>query len=119
MGAGQAAAVPPVLVGQIPDITAAFNSGAHQYDLSLYFTGATTYAIDPAVEAGWSFDTNTAALEIDTDAAGQFGPYTVTATNADGDTDSNPFDVFVVKLIGGGAAQFLAYGWPWHTWKVH
>lgn len=116
MGGGEAAAVPPVLVGQVPDITAGFNTGTHQYDLSVYFSGATSYSIVPAVETGWSFNTGTALLEIDTDAAGAFGPYIVTATNADGDTPSNAFDVFVVKGGGSGAATFLAYSWPWKTW---
>jgi hypothetical protein len=116
MGAGQAAAVPPVLVGQIPNITVAFNSGGPSYDLSVYFTGATSYAIAPAVEAGWSFNTTNAQLDIDTDAAGMFGAYIVTATNADGDTPSNGFYVTVVK--GGGTAQvsFLAYSWEWNRW---
>lgn len=81
--------------GPIGNISAGFDTGTHAYDLSLYFAGATSYAIAPAVEAGWSFDTGSALLTIDTDDAATFGPYTVTATNASGDTDSNAFTVKV------------------------
>jgi hypothetical protein len=90
-----AAGDPPVLLGQIPNLSALFDSGTHQYDLSVYFSDATTYAIDPAVETGWSFDTNTGVLEIDTDDEDTFGPFVVTATNANGGTDSNAFTVRV------------------------
>lgn len=95
----------PVQIEQLPNISAAFDSGTHQYDLSAYFTGATSYAIDPAVETGWSFATDTGILEIDTDAEDLFGPYTVTATNAEGDTESNGFFVNVSESefrAGGG-----------------
>lgn len=85
----------PTLLDQIPNLSAAFDSGTHQYDLSDYFANADTYAIDPAVETGWSFDTGTGILEIDTDVEDTFGPYVVTATNAQGDTDSNGFTVSV------------------------
>lgn len=107
-----AAEIPPVFSGPIPDISRTQDTGTHQYDLSAYFTGADTYAIDPAVETGWSFDTNTGVLEIDTDALGSFGPFTVTATNANGDTPSNAFSVAVVAAqvesdVSGGWATFL------------
>lgn len=97
---------PPTFLGQIPNLSAAYDSGTHQFDLSDYFANADTYAIDPAVEAGWSFDTNTGILEIDTDVEDTFGPYTVTATNASGDTDSNAFNVRVAvptpfTVVGG------------------
>lgn len=87
--------LPPVLVDRIPNLSAGFDSGAHEFDLSVYFTGETSYAIAPAVEVGWSFDTNTGLLTIDTDDEGTFGPYTVTASNNTGDTDSNTFTVKV------------------------
>lgn len=101
---------PPVLLGLIPNISAAANSGTHQYDLGFYFSGATSYAIDPAVESGWSFDTGTGILEIDTDDEDTFGPYTVTATNAQGDTESNAFTVRVsawdqAGYVGGTAVS--------------
>jgi hypothetical protein len=87
--------IPPVLLGSIPNLSAAFDTGAHQYELGDYFSGATSYAIAPAVEAGWTFNTTTGQLEIDTDDEGTFGPYTVTATNGNGSTDSNAFTVKV------------------------
>lgn len=91
---------PPTLLDSIPNLSAAYDSGTHQYELGDYFSGATSYAIDPAVEAGWTFNTTTGQLEIDTDAEATFGPYTVTATNANGDTDSNAFLVFVTTYSG-------------------
>jgi hypothetical protein len=102
LGAGGA---PPVLVDQIPNLAAGFDSGTHQFDLSQYFTGATSYAIDPAVEVGWSFNTTSGLLEIDTDDEDTFGPYTVTASNASGDTDSNTF------LVNVASAAFRSGGW--------
>lgn len=105
---GGPAPQPPTLLGQIPNLSAVFDSGTHQYDLSDYFANADTYAIDPAVETGWSFDTNTGILEIDTDDEDTFGPFTVTATNANGDTESNAFTVRVsawdrAGYVGGTA----------------
>lgn len=91
----------PTFQGTIPDIFERKDTGSHNYDLSPYFVGADTYAISPAVETGWSFDTNTGVLVIDTDAIGAFGPFTVTASNAFGDTPSNAFDVEVAKKDSG------------------
>jgi hypothetical protein len=96
----EAAPQVPVLLGSIPNLSAAYDSGTHQYDLSVYFNGATSYAIDPAVEAGWSFNTGTGVLTIDTDAESTFGPYTVTATNDNGDRESNEFTVSVREAGG-------------------
>lgn len=84
----------PILLG-IPNLSAAFDSGLHQFQISDYFTGATSYAIDPAVEAGWDFDEDTGELEIDTNDEDTFGPFTVTATNDEGSTESNEFTVRV------------------------
>jgi hypothetical protein len=92
-----AGASPPVLLGQIPN-------------LSDYFSGADTYAIDPAVETGWSFDTNTGVLEIDTDDEDTFGPFTVTATNPNGDTDSNAFSVIVFDSESRMARMSVSLG---------
>jgi hypothetical protein len=88
---------PPVLLSAIPDIVALYDSGEAEYDLSQYFSGATSYSISPALEAGWDFDTDTGILTIDTDDEDVFGPYTVTATNDDGTTDSNTFSITVTE----------------------
>lgn len=91
---------------QIPNISAGFNTGAHQYDLSAYFIGSgLSYAIDPAVEAGWNFDDVTGVLTIDTDDASAFGPYTVTASNGNGSDDS-VFNVYVTTLRGQPRLSF-------------
>ena len=91
----------PVLVSSIPSIVALSDSGEHEYDLGQYFSDATSYAIDPAVEAGWDFDTETGILTIDTDDEDTFGPYTVTASNDEGDTESNAFTVTVTERFLG------------------
>ncbi len=85
----------PEQLDQLPNRSAESDTGTYQYDLSVFFSGANSYSIAPALEVGWSFDTNTGILEIDTDADGTFGPYTVTATNAAGNTDGNAFTVSV------------------------
>lgn len=95
---------PPLLAASIPNQSAAADSGTRTFDLSVYFNGATSYSISPALEAGWSFNTTTGVLTIDTDATATFGPYTVTGTNADGSVDSNAFTVRVVLSVG---AQFF------------
>lgn len=99
------AAIPPVFSGTIPNISRTLDTGTHTYDLGAYFSGADSYAIAPSVEAGWTFDTGTGELVIDTDEIGSFGPFTITATNANGDTDSNAFSVEVVAAavepVGG------------------
>lgn len=95
-------APPPLIVGQIPGISTVLNSGNHDYDLSVYFSGATSYSISPALETGWSFNTGTGVLTIDTDAASVFGPYTVTATNTNGSTPSNAFGVTVTAWTQSG-----------------
>lgn len=87
---------PPVQLDQLPNIAAGSNTGTYQYDLAPYFSGETSYSISPAVEAGWSFDTGTGVLTIDTDANGTFGPYTVTATNGAGSVVGNTFTVRVL-----------------------
>jgi hypothetical protein len=92
----------PVLLGNIPNLRERQNTGTHQLDTSQYFASADTYAIAPAVEAGWTFDVNTGLLTIDTDAVGTFGTYVVTATNANGDTPSNAFSVEVYEASTGG-----------------
>lgn len=91
---GNISAVPQFL-GPIGNISAGFNTSTHQYDMSLYFSGATSYAISPAIEAGWSFNTSSGLLTIDTDDENTFGPYTITASNASGPTAGNTFTVKV------------------------
>ncbi len=96
---------PPVFTGTIPDISVTESTGTYTYDLSTYFAGATSYSISPAIEAGWTFNTTTAELVIDTDDTNAFGPYTVTGTNTGGTAASNGFDVEVneaARVVQGG-----------------
>lgn len=104
----EAADTPPVFSGTIPDIERNQNSGEYQVNLGAYFSGATSYSISPAVEAGWTFDTGTGVLAVQTTGAGEFGPYVVTGTNAAGSDDSNAFGVTVVAQSDtSGGWQFL------------
>jgi len=97
----------PVFSGTIPDISETESTGTHSYDLSTYFTGATSYSISPSVEAGWTFNTSTAELVIDTDDVNSFGPYTITGTNAGGTDDSNAFgvEITVAAVVDPNEAQ--------------
>lgn len=52
-----------------------------------------SYAISPDLETGWSFSAG--VLTIDTDALGNFGPFTVTGINSSGQADSNTFTIQV------------------------
>lgn len=82
----------------VPNFSAPFNSGTHQFEIADYVTGesgANPFAISPAVEAGWSFNTATGRLTIDTDDENTFGPYTVTVSNVNGSTPLNGFTVKV------------------------
>jgi hypothetical protein len=98
----QSADNPPFALGSIPNQRERQNSGTHELNVSAYFANADTYAIAPAVETGWSFNTNTGVLTFDTDALGTFGSYIVTATNANGDTPSN---AFTVQVYADGAGK--------------
>jgi len=111
--AGKVAA-PPVFSGTIANISEDFDTGTYQYDISTYFTGATSYSIAPSVEAGWSFNTSTGVLTIDTDDQNTFGSYVVTGTNAGGDTDSNAFFVTVSEVALGGVRKRKIKPMPKH-----
>lgn len=109
---GLVAAV-PVQVEGIGNLSAGFDTGTHDFDLSGYFSGQTSYSIAPAVEVGWAFNTSTGVLTIDTDVANTFGPYTVTATNAAGSVESNGFTVKVSEssaAIYGSLSTYSNFG---------
>lgn len=83
----------PVFTGTIDNISEIYDSGSYMYDFTAYFTFATSYAISPDLESGWSFAAG--VLTIDTDGLGNFGPFTVTGINSSGQTDSNIFTIQV------------------------
>ena len=104
---------PPVFTGPIPDITGNLGDADIVTSLGNYFAGATSYSILPAIEAGWSFDTDTGVLTVDTDVAGTFGTYVVTGTNAGGSDDSNAFNVIISDIAdtqGGGGGRRKGHG---------
>lgn len=92
---GGLVATVPVQTGSLPNASAEYNTGTYEFDYSTYFEGQTSYSIAPAVEIGWTFNTSTGVLTIDTDDENVFGPYTITATNASGSVDGNTFTVTV------------------------
>ncbi len=104
-------ASPPVFAGTISDISKTFGTGTFNFDYSSYFTGATSYSISPSVESGWSFDTSTGILTIDTDDESTFGPYTITGTNAAGSDSSNSFDVEVTAAVEADDDESPTGGW--------
>lgn len=95
----------PTLLGQIPNLSAAFDSGTHTVQLGDYAANFTSVSISPAIEAGWTFNTTTGELVYDTDDEDTFGPYIVTFTNANGDTASNAFLVTIADI------EFRSGGW--------
>ena len=92
----------PVFAGELGDIYVNKNTGTYQFDYADQFSGSVdSYSISPAVETGWTFNTSTGVLTIDTDADGVFGNYTVTATNVSGSANANPFKVHIAASSGG------------------
>ncbi len=83
----------PVFAGTIPNITGIVDAADIETDFSGYFTDADTYSIN-SLEPGWSFNTSTGVLTIDTDY-GITGPYMVTGINGTNEADSNEFYVFI------------------------
>lgn len=104
-------AAAPTLLGQIPNLSAAFDSGTHTVQLGDYAANFDSVSISPAIEAGWTFNTTTGELVYDTDDEATFGAYTLTFTNANGDTDSNAFTVKVstssVPIYQGGEGGLI------------
>lgn len=104
------AASPPVFSGTIPTISGTEGDADIITDLSTYFSGATSFSIAPTVEAGWTFDTGTGILTVDTDVAATFGTYVVTGTNAAGTDDSNAFSVVISEASTGGQRGPITVG---------
>ena len=104
----------PVFSGTIPNLSYDYDTGSYINDYSSYFTGATSYSISPAVEAGWNFDTVTGILTVDTDDINTFGPYTITGTNAGGSDNSNAFTVTVAEAVA--ETETFTGGW-WYAYE--
>lgn len=87
----------PILLANIPNLAYRKNSGTQVYNAGLSFSGATSYAIAPALDAGITFNTVTGAITTDTHVASvsTHGPYTITATNTNGSQASNAFTITV------------------------
>jgi hypothetical protein len=98
----------PLLIGNVGPIKLVKDRPARDFEIALIFSGAgITYAIAPALEVEASFNTSTGVLTWNPLNEGSFGPYTVTASNANGSTDSDAFTV-TVQLTASSAALFPA-----------
>ena len=99
---------PPVFAGTIPTILGIKGRSNVVTDLSTYFTSATSYSIAlglssnlalqaaaTTIETGWTFDTGTGILTVDTDVIGTFGTYVITGISAGGTDTSNAFRVVI------------------------
>lgn len=98
----------PQQLDTLPNLAYEYNTSTHDFDFSAYFSGATGYTIAPAVPAGWTFNTTTAVMTVATSTENTFGPYTITATNAIGNTDGNTFTVKVAQSTVRAYRGFLS-----------
>jgi hypothetical protein len=93
-GISLSAVSPPVFTGTVDDIRVREKSGTYTYDYSGYFTGTVdSYSINPAIPTGYSFDTATGVLIVDSKYKGVFGGFVITATNTGGSDSTNSFTV--------------------------
>lgn len=101
-GKTEQVAIAPVFTGQINEVIVAGYQGDSVRDYSsLWINDPTAYSIDPAVPSGWSFNTATGVLTISDDTPGNYGYFTITASNAGGSAASNAF-LIVVSAGNGG-----------------
>jgi len=82
----------PTIQAQISDIVYSQSSGSIIVDFGAYVSGATSYSISPTIPVNWEYATGTLFINPPLQA-GILGPYTVTATNAAGSVDLDPFTV--------------------------
>lgn len=87
----------PVLISAVPNLSYLSSSGVQIYQAGLSFSGAVSFSIAPALDAGIVFNTITGAITTTTGTAalGAHGPYTITATNPNGSAVSNAFSITI------------------------
>jgi len=89
---------PPTFVQGIPNLAYNINNGVQTYDTSFAFAGTvTSYTIAPALDTGFSFNSVTGVLTVNTAVASvaTHGPYTIIASNGNGNTSSNAFTILI------------------------
>lgn len=96
----EAAAIAPVLVGTISNVQYLLDDGDKTISTAAVWTGETSFSID-ALPTGFTFNTGTGVLSIDTDvtAAGRYS-FVVSAINAGGSTPAPSFTVTLAVPIG-------------------
>jgi hypothetical protein len=100
----QATGSAPVFFGPVSNITVTVDVAMASVDLSVYFTGATSYSIAGTLPAGVTLNTSTGVLSGTPTETGTFAGLVVTGTNASGSTDSGSFSL--ICAAAGGRAKF-------------
>lgn len=87
----------PIITASIPNLSYSASSGIQTYNAGSAFSGATSYSIAPAPDAGITFNTANGVITTDTGVASvaTHGPYTITATNPNGSVVSNAFTISI------------------------
>ncbi len=98
----------PVAIGEIADQTVAELASLTVTPVGTITEcadGPLTWSIDPAVPAGATFNSTDGVITWTPDCsqAGTYGPYTLTATAASGETDTEEFSILVTDTPGGVA----------------
>lgn len=102
---------PPVLIAPIPSREFVQDAAIAAFDTGAYFTGATSYALTGTLPAGLSFNTGTGVISGTPTAVETATGLYVTATNADGSTDSGTFFIRIVaEGSGAGAGRKSGFG---------
>lgn len=85
----------PINVGIIPNFSFARNVTITPVDTSVYFAGATSYAVLGTLPAGLSFNTTTGVIS-GTPVQGEVQSLVVQGINSDGVTNSNGFSITII-----------------------
>lgn len=85
----------PISTGIIPNISFARNVTITPVDTSVYFAGATSYAVLGTLPVGLSLNTTTGVIS-GTPVQGEVQSIAIQAQNADGVTNSNGFSITII-----------------------
>lgn len=89
----------PSFLGNTPNLSYSANTGIQVFSAGLLWSGATSFSIAPATDAGITFSTVTGAISTDTAVASiaTHGPYIITATNTNGSRAGNSFTITITS----------------------
>jgi hypothetical protein len=86
---------PPVFDGTIPNRSFVVNVAITSWDLSTYFTGATSYSSAGTLPTGLTLNASTGVLSGTPTATGTYSGITITGINDDGTDTSNAFTITI------------------------